>query len=49
MKYNKQIEKLDEVCREKEELKAKIDTLQGQLKQIQNENKEIRRAYDNGR
>ena len=49
MKYNKQIEKLDEVCRQKEELKMKIDGLQGQLKQIQNENKQIRRAYENGR
>ena len=35
MKYNKQIEKLDQVCREKEDLKNKIDQLQMNFKNLQ--------------
>lgn len=48
-KYLKQAEKLDALFKEKEELSVKLVECQKDVKNLRSDNKEIRKAYENGK
>lgn len=49
VKFQKKSEQLDQACRDKQELTARLQELEKDLKKMKGDNREIRKAYENGK